>query len=450
MKFRLAIAVASVIVAATADLGLEAGSGLRTGGTHLSTRPENSPAPEEVIVQFRALVDDDRIVRVIRDVGGVTARKSAFSPRFLVSLSPGVSAREAAERFSSLPEVDYAEINGRVRAFQARPGYFTPNDRLFERQWNFRMIGAERTWGIQKGSSAVAAAILDTGIAYEDFGPYRRAPDWAEGVFLPGFDFVNGDSHPNDDNGHGTHVASTIAEATNNVEGVAGLAFGCRLMPVKVLDQEALGSFFDVAEGVDYAVSFTQAGVNPVKVINLSLGGEFPSETTRRAIDRAVGAGVTVVAAAGNDNLGTVWFPAALPNVIAVGAVDGRKQRARYSNYGSALDVVAPGGDNRRDDDGNGRPDGVLQQTFDAETAATEGRYDDFAYFYYQGTSMATPHVAALAALLVSQGITQPAAVKAAIESTAEDLGSPGRDDVYGYGLIQPSVALSGLGLNHP
>jgi serine protease len=154
------------------------------------------------------------------------------------------------------------------------------------------------------------------------------------------------------------------------------------------------------------------------------------------------------VAAAGNESRGTVSFPARLPNVIAVGAVDGRKQKAPYSNFGADLDVMAPGGDLRRDDDNDGRPDGVLQQTFDPRTAELFNRYDDFAYFFVQGTSQATPHVAAMAALLVRQGITDAETVKSVIENTAEDLGTPGRDDNFGHGLIRPSVALTGLGLN--
>jgi serine protease len=404
-------------------------------------------APGQVVVQFRAPADRDGVERTIRAAGGLQVRQSAFSPRFLVSLADDITVEEAVRRFSASPDVAFAEPNARYRVLQAGRGTLTPNDRFFPVQWNFRMIGAERTWGIQRGSSSVAVAVIDTGVAYENFGPFRKAPDWGDAVFLPGFDFVNGDDHPNDDQGHGTHVASTIGEATNNVEGVAGLAFGCRIMPVKALNAQGEGFLFDIAEAIDFAVGFSQGGGRPVKVINLSLGGGS-SETLRQAIDRAVAAGVTVVAAAGNDGDGAVSFPASLPNVIAVGAVDGRKARAPYSNFGADLDVVAPGGDLDRDDDGDGVPDGVAQQTFDEVTAAREGRYDDFGYFLIQGTSQATPHVAALAALLVSQGITQPAAVKAAIESSAEDLGAPGRDDVFGHGLIRPAEALSGLGFN--
>jgi serine protease len=311
-----------------------------------------------------------------------------------------------------------------------------------------RMVGAERTWDIQRGDPSVVVAVLDSGIAYEDFGPFRKAPDFGSTQFVTGFNVFTRGSHANDDNFHGTHVASTIAESTDNNLGVAGLAFGCGLMAVKVLDSRGRGSFSAVAEGIDYAANFSSGGQRPVKVINMSLGGEGFSEAVRRSVDAAVGAGIVVVAAAGNEARGTVSFPASLDNVIAVGAVDTRKQKASYSNFGTALDVVAPGGDVDRDDDADGRPDGVLQQTFDPRTAALQGRFDDFAYFFVSGTSQATPHVAAMAALLVRQGITNPAAVQRAIEQTAEDLGAAGRDDTFGHGLIRPSVALSGLGFN--
>jgi serine protease len=155
-----------------------------------------------------------------------------------------------------------------------------------------------------------------------------------------------------------------------------------------------------------------------------------------------------VVAAAGNDGEDSVSFPASYASVIAVGAVDGRKQRAPYSNYGSALDVVAPGGDLDRNDDNDQYPDGVLQQTFSPTRARLEGRYDVFGYFFVEGTSEATPHVAAIAALLYHQGIKDPTAIRKAIESTAEDLGGSGRDDQFGYGLVRPAEALKGLGIN--
>jgi serine protease len=391
--------------------------------------------PGEVIVSFRGL-DEAEMEGTIRAVGASRARHSAFGDRYLVGLPDGLSVPQAVSRFASLPGVEYAEPNGFARA------HFRPNDRLFASQWHLRLLNAERTWDIQRGDPSVVVAVLDTGVAYEDFGPFRKAPDWGGTPFSPGFNVLTGSAHANDDNFHGTHVASVIAEATDNTEGASGLCFRCAILPVKVLDHKGTGSFFDVAEGVDFAAS------RGARVVNMSLGGPSSSQTLRQAVDRAVAAGAVVVASAGNDGASTVEFPAALPNVIAVGAVDGRKQRAPYSNFGAEIDVVAPGGDLDRDDDGDGRPDGILQQTFDPMTAALFGRYDDFAYFFVSGTSQAAPQVSALAALLVRQGIGSPAAVKAAIERTAEDLGTPGRDDTFGHGLIRPERALSGLGLN--
>jgi serine protease len=451
MKPTRLVLAGAVLAAALPLFRARASEVLRVASVKLPPAEQRVPyRSDELIVQFRPAADDQIAERAIRFVGGREARRSRAGARFLVKLREDVTLTQALARFGSLPEVDYAEPNGIVHAFQAQR--FTPNDTLFSFQWHMRMVDAERTWAIQRGDPAVAVAVLDTGIAYEDFGPFRKAPDFGSTVFLQGTDVINNDTHANDDNFHGTHVSSTIAESTNNGLGASGLGFGCSLMPVKVLDDTGSGSFFEVAEGIDYALGFTQNGQQPVKVINLSLGGDTGSETMRRAVDRAFEAGVTVVAAAGNDGVGTVGFPAAYPNAIAVGAVDGRKQKAPYSNFGSALDIVAPGGDIRRDDTGvngapDGRPDGVLQQTFDPDLAEL-GRYDDFAYFFVVGTSQATPHVAAVACLLYRQGITSPEAIRAAIEQTAEDLGTPGRDDTFGHGLVRPSAALTGLGLN--
>jgi serine protease len=412
-----------------------------------SVRPPERDSPRarlratQLIVQFRADAGERDVARVAREAGAARVRRSAYGNRYLVTLDAGFTPADAMERLASAPEVEYAEPNGRLHAF------FRPNDLGFSVQWNFAMLNAERTWDIQKGDPSIVVAILDTGIAYEDFGPYRKAPDFGGTTFVTGRDVINEDDHANDDNFHGTHVASTVAEATDNTEGVTGFAFRCALMPVKVLDEEGDGNFFDVAEGIDFA-----ARNSSVKVINLSLGGEGSSTTVRQAIDRAVAAGITVIAAAGNDGRGTISFPAALSNVIAVGAVDGRKQKAPYSNFGPELDLVAPGGDNRRDDTGpnlvpDGRPDGILQQTLDPDSAE-RGIYSNFGYFFVTGTSQATPHVAAAAALLYKQGITDPVAIKAVLEQTAEDLGASGRDDNFGNGLIRPSLALKGLGLN--
>lgn len=405
----------------------------------------------EVIVQFDDNVELSSAMRTLSLTGGLAARPTRFGNQMLVTLDRSLSVPEAVARLQATPGVRFAEPNGILHAFGAAAQAattFTPNDKYFARQWNMKLVGAPRTWGIQKGSRSVVVAVIDTGVAYEDFGPFRKAPDWGDTVFVTGFNALTGTSHANDDNFHGTHVASTIAEATNNNSGVAGLAFGCALMPVKVLDADGEGTFFDIANGINFAVHATP----PANVINMSLGGDGDSIAIRNAIDDAVNHGIVVVAAAGN-NGGAVSFPASYKNVIAVGATDGTKGLAPYSNSGPQISVVAPGGNLDRDDDSDGFPDGVAQQTFDPDTAKKFHRYDDFAYFLLEGTSMASPHVAAEAALLISQGIDSKdaagvAAVRFAIESTAEDRGRKGRDDTYGFGFIRPAYALSGFGVN--
>jgi serine protease len=248
-------------------------------------------------------------------------------------------------------------------------------------------------------------------------------------------------------------VASIVAEAANNAVGYSGFAFNCALMPVQVFTSffplPPGASSFDIAEGIDFARTFSLNGANPVKVINLSLGAGDDDPTEDAAIDRAFAAGITVVAAAGNHVLPGdfthVAFPAAHGNVIAVGAVGSDKQLAPYSNTGPEVSVVAPGGSGDQN-----VPDittsFVFTQNFDVFTP----RFDTFTYdIGYTGTSQASPHVAAVAALLYQQGITDPAAIRAAIESTAEHLGAAGaRNDQYGHGLVRPDLALAGLGLN--
>jgi serine protease len=440
----LLAALAAAAATALVDLRADdpAGSSLAAGGLY---------APGQVLVQLTAAAQsggEARAEQVIRSGGGLPVRRSAFTAGFyLAQLGAQDSVEAAVRRFRTMVDVEYVVPNGLARSF------FTPNDPEFAPlQWNMRLLDMERGWDIQRGSSAVAVAIVDSGVAFEDFlDPagilFRAAPDWASATFLTGFDAVYGrGTHANDLTGHGTHVASTVAEATDNGLGVTGLAFGCGLVPVRVLNELGVGTFFDIADGIDYATTFTRDGRRAVRVINLSLGA--PAETqdigepVRRAIERAVAAGIVVVAATGNENTG-VAFPALMPEVIAVGAVDRNKRRASYSNFGPEIDVVAPGGDNID----NALADAVWQQSY-AGFPFGQPSFERFALTPSQGTSMAAPHVAATAALLVSQGIEDPLLVRAAIESTAEDLGPSGFDSQFGHGLIRPVEALRGLGLS--
>jgi serine protease len=228
-------------------------------------------------------------------------------------------------------------------------------------------------------------------------------------------------------------VAGTIAQSTNNGIGVAGIAFRCSIMPVKALDEQGVGGAFTLARGILFAVE------HGARVINLSVGSPASSRTLHDAVKTAYQRGVTVVAAAGNDyaRRNRPSYPAADQDYcIGVGAVRFDLTRAPYSNTGSYVFVVAPGGDVRVDQNRDGYPDGILQQTFKTDP-------NSFAYWFFQGTSMAAPHVSGLAALLASHGVARPDKIREALQRTARDLGPPGWDAEYGWGLIDAYAALA-------
>lgn len=364
---------------------------------------------DEIIVKYKGDVKPFRIVKVSK--GKVTQKISEYLTR---------------------QDVEYAEPNYIAYALMA------PNDPLYTYQWHLynpvhKGINMQSAWDISQGSG-VTVAIIDTGVAYENYERYKQAPDLANTCFAAGYDFVNNDAHPNDDHYHGTHVAGTVAQSTNNSIGVAGVAFGSCLMPIKVLDRTGGGTYDQVADGIRFAAD------NGAKVINLSLGGRGFSQTLKNAVAYAYNKGVTIIAAAGNDGKNILLYPAAYDEyVIAVGATRYDELLSGYSNFGPSLDLVAPGGDTSVDQNGDRYPDGVLQNTFNPNTRDT----GDFDYWLLQGTSMAAPHVSGVAALLISKAVaTNPQDVRAALESTAKDLGAVGRDDIYGWGLVDAAAAL--------
>lgn len=310
-----------------------------------------------------------------------------------------------------------------------------PNDPLFAYQWNLDAIQIPAAWAVSRGEDAVVA-VLDTGVAYEDRGAYRRAPDLAGTRFVPGWDFVDGDAHPSDvpppgdRRSHGTHIAGIIAETTDNGIGAAGVAPQAAIMPIRVLRPDLSGSAATIAKGLRFAADH---GAN---VANLSIAGPSGSPVLRAAIDYASSKGVTIVASAGNDGRPAVGFPGAYPQVIAVGAVYQNRMRAAYSNYGSALALVAPGGGERFDARGYGPSDGVVAQTL-------KGGPSTFCFCFMASTSAAAAEVSGVAALLVGSGrATAPGAVRSALLSSARDLGAAGRDREYGAGLVQAARAL--------
>jgi serine protease len=279
--------------------------------------------------------------------------------------------------------------------------------------------------------SGVVIAVVDSGVAVGGDG-YQN--------LVAGYDFFDDDDDPTDTDydkassgSHGTHVAGTISQMTDNGTGVAGLAPGASIMPVRVLGYDSaygdiVGSSVDVADGITWAVD------NGAQVINLSLGSSSYSRIIEEACEYAASNNVVVVAASGNDGYTNfIGYPAALDSVLAVGATDLNHEVAYYSNYGSGIGISAPGGDVTVDQDGDGVVDGILQ-----ETRTSSG----WNYYLFQGTSMATPHVAAAAGLLISNGLTDRDQILTALKETADDLGDEGFDNTYGAGLLNPVAAL--------
>jgi serine protease len=435
-----------------------------------------------IILKFRPGTTSEARRAILSKVGGTTMRALPYAAFDLVSIDAAVDPERAAQTLDAQPDVEYAQARYRVSPA------FVPDDPLYSRQWNYPAIDMERAWDINPGAtSSITVAVLDSGVAYRSgvFGfnsrafrltaqgpiypalgfisvPFAAAPELG-GVdrFVAPRDFIWDNTIPLDLDGHGTHVSGIIGQLTNNGIGVAGMAFNVRLMPVKVVSGDwdfIFNSPFEgtddvVARGIRYAVD------NGARVLNLSIGRTGrPAPVVQAAIASAVSRGAFVVVAAGNgfesgnpvERLAE--FAPQIDGMVAVGAIGRDRQRAFYSNTGSYVELVAPGGDSRV----GGRAGTILQQTFDFDLVETylsgparyqAPRFDSFAYEFLQGTSMAAPHVAGFAALLMQQGITSPAAIEAIMKRYATDLGPSGRDDEYGYGLINPRAALRGLGL---
>ncbi|HVZ86108.1 MAG TPA: S8 family peptidase [Polyangia bacterium] len=340
----------------------------------------------------------------------------------LATIPPGEGDQElAAEAQAGSMEQECAAGAGS----NDKEGSF-PNDACFKYQWHLRQIGMPAAWK-QGSGKGVIVAVIDTGVT--------RVGDLRDTAFVDGYNFVDNNNNSADDHGHGTHVAGTIAESTNNRLGVAGVAYGASIMPLKVLSARGSGSIGGIAQAIRYAAD------HGAGVINMSLGGPMAVGTLASAVKYAHDKGVVVVAAAGNDGRGRVSYPARYPGVIAVAATQFDGTTTFYSNWGPQIDIAAPGGNTRVDQDGDGKPDGVLQHTI------VPGNISQTDYLWFMGTSMASPHVAGVAALIEGAGVRKPAAVEEILLATARkptrDAAAGARvDDHYGAGIVDAAAAL--------
>jgi subtilisin family serine protease len=414
-------------------------------------------AADQLAVRFKAGVSDGAARSVVSALGGEVVKKQPRSGIQRVAVPNGKSVQQALSALRRSPLVAEANV---VRVATILD---TPNDTNYSYQWHMHNtdggMWADIAWNLAPNRGAnVTVAVIDSGVAFEDYNTslngdpqsFKVAPDLASTTFVAPWDFYYNDAHPNDDNGHGTHVAGTIAQNTNNSYGVAGVAYNARIMPIKVLDHNGDGFGDDIVEGIYHAVA------NGADVINMSIGfpgsggGAVPcSEIAglNDALDYAHSQGVVLIAAAGNDG-GMVSCPAAHPAVISVGAAGYDGQATWYSNNGAALDISAPGGDPLVDLSGDGYVDGVLQETFcyDANTLLLLDLYGSFCNVFNAGTSMASPHVAGTAALLLGEDPSlTPDEVRALLESTARDRGPTGWDPNYGWGALDAAGALASM-----
>jgi serine protease len=425
----------------------------------LAANASESYAPGRILVKYVTATSARARIATARSAGGGEPIVTAPHTR-LITLARGVSVGAALRRLRGRRDVAWAVPDYTAHSAEAPP--LVPNDvgngtqpgDWQQLQWNFSGpfgIDAPQAWANvaadgAPGGKGVIVAVLDTGVAYATHGRFPRSPDFSRYGFVGGYDFIAHNRFPNDRNGHGTFVAGTIGEATDNHYGLTGLAFAARIMPVRVLNSQGEGEASTIAEGVRFAAK------HGAQVINLSL--EFSSNVTASDIPELIEAlryarrkGVLVVAAAGNEGHAAIAYPARAPDVVAVGATTEHGCLADYSNDGSGLTLVAPGGgaDANLPGDPNCHPEApagrdVFQVTFTGSSPRRFGMPNG-----YEGTSMAAPHVAATAALIIASGVLgrhpTPAQLIARLRATARKLGGGGDEALYGAGLVNAAAA---------
>ena len=381
-----------------------------------------------------------------RQLGAVIAKKDQI---------PDPQLREQWETLITIkhlqrdPQIEFAQPNYEVRALAV------PDDEAYPFQWHYPLISLPEAWDTTTGDPAVLVAVVDTGIlsGHPDLG----------GQLVAGYDFVRNPASARDGDGidpdpedtgnslgagtdsfHGSHVSGTVAARSNNGRGVAGAAYSSRIMPLRALGSDGGGTSYDVDQAIRFAAGLpNDSGTLPPQaadIINLSLGGAPFIQATQNLLDDVRAAGVLIVAAAGNEASALPGYPASYRGVISVSAVDAQRRLAPYSNTGPNIDLAAPGGNNSEDVNGDGYPDGVLSTGGERTESGLS-----FEYLFLSGTSMAAPHVAGVLALMksVNPALTpQDIDALLAAGDLSEDLGTPGRDDLYGHGLINAQRAV--------
>lgn len=369
---------------------------------------------EGIVIDFRedigAAQIETQIDQIAKTLNLSPRLNSEFSLTDHLFVLKGDQAVLTALRQSELKK--YAEFIEPNYIYQATAA---PNDPEYGKQWNLRSINVEAAWDGNKGKGATVA-VIDTGVS--------AVPDLDPMHLVEGYDFVNDRREAQDDNGHGTHVAGTIGQWTNNQLGVAGVAYEANILPLKVLSAQGGGTVADIAEAIRFAAD------NGADVINMSLGGGGESQVMQEAIDYAHDKGVVVVAAAGNAGRNAAEYPARYRHVIGVSALDPSGNKAPYSNYGAGIDIAAPGGLTSSTDSAGG----ILQNTIDPRTGESVFRA-------FQGTSMASPHVAGVAALIKSAGVKQPDDVEDVLKQSALAVSDDAMNH-FGAGKLDAAAAV--------
>ncbi len=383
---------------------------------------------EDLIVNFEDKVTQEQIKAIEKKYDIKLKLNSIFSDeeklyKFNVS---GKTSEEVVKMLNSLTDsskIEYAQPSYIYSAYQintetgksgvdsdtgsniTKEREFKVNDPRYDEQWNFKDIKMPIAWNQAKNRGKdVVVAVIDTGVS--------TVEDLASSQFVEGYNFVNDDKNAKDDHGHGTHVAGTIAQTTNNRKGVTGIAFNSKIMPLKVLNKNGFGNITDIAEAIKYAAD------NGANVINMSLGGGGRNQVMEDAVKYAQKKGVVIVAAAGNENRNKASYPAYYDGVVSVASYGPKGERAFYSNYGDGVRISAPGGDKKVDESKGG----ILQNTITG-------------YEWYQGTSMASPHVAGVAALIFGEGVKDSKKVIDILYKSARKVDNDSKN-YYGAGKL--------------